>query len=73
MSYRNGAWELGEELAGGISQMHANCRSGKRKVRKAKKIREALLQEKIFTVQPKGILVIGHTRQLNNVLEAQHF
>ena len=72
-AYRNGAWELGEELAGGISQMHANCSKWEKEGSQSEENRETLLQGKIFTVQPKGILVVGHTRQLNQPFEAQHF
>jgi len=65
-SYRNGAWELGEELTGGVSQMHANCSKWEKEGSKAEENQEALLQQGIFTVQPKGILVIGHTNQLSD-------
>ena len=64
-AYRNGAWELGEELTGGVSQMHANCSKWEKEGSQSEENRESLLQGKIFTVQPKGILVIGHTKQLN--------
>jgi antiviral defense system Shedu protein SduA len=65
--YRNGAWELGGELTGGVSQMQANCRTWEKEGSQTAENAETLLQEKIFTVQPKGILVIGHTNQLSQI------
>ena len=62
--YRNGAWELGEELTGGVSQMHANCSKWEKEGSRSEANQERLTQQGIFTVQPKGILVIGHTNQL---------
>lgn len=66
-AYRAGAWQLGEDLVGGVSQMQANCRRWELGGSQAEQNREALLQKKIFTVQPKGILVIGITSQLDNI------
>ena len=66
-SYRNGAWQLGEDLTGGVSQLQANCRCWEIEGAQAEQNREALQQKKIYTVHPKGILVIGGTTQLNNI------
>jgi hypothetical protein len=65
--YRSGAWQLGEDLVGGVSQLQSNCRRWELGGSQAEQNREALLQKKIYTVQPKGILVIGITNQLNNI------
>lgn len=64
-TYRNGAWELDEELTGGVSQLQANCSKWEKEGSQTEENMEALLQGKIFTVQPKGILVIGHIKELN--------
>jgi hypothetical protein len=64
--YRNGAWELGDELVGGVSQMQANCSRWEKEGSQTEGNREALLQAQIFTVQPKGILVVGRTNQLDH-------
>jgi hypothetical protein len=72
-AYRNGAWELGEELTGGVSQTHANCSKWEKEGSQTEENREALLRQKIFTVQPKGILVIGHTRQLDKISKRTTF
>src|SRR6266542_1157747 len=65
--YRNGAWELSEELTGGVSQLQANCSKWEKEGAQTEANREALLKERTFTVQPKGILVIGHTDQLTDI------
>jgi len=66
-TYRNGAHELGAELTGGVSQMQANCSKWEKEGSQTEENRELLSKQKIFTVQPKGILVIGHTRQLDAI------
>lgn len=72
-SYRNGAWELGGELTGGVSQIQANCSTWEKEGSRAEQNQETLLQQGIFTVQPKGILVIGNTRQLNSASKRATF
>lgn len=71
--YRNGAWELGGELAGGVSQMHANCSTWEKEGSRSEENQEALTRQGIFTVQPKGILVIGHTNQLTDLHKRSTF
>lgn len=65
--YRNGAWQLGEDLTGGVSQLQANCRRWEIEGSAAEQNRETLQQERIYTVHPKGILVIGATSQLSDI------
>jgi hypothetical protein len=72
-SYRNGAWQLGEDLTGGVSQLQANCRRWEVEGSHAEQNRESLLQNKIYTVHPKGILVIGTTKQLDNIAKRNTF
>ena len=71
--YRNGAHDLGDELTGGVSQMQANCRKWEMEGSQSEDNKEASLKEKIFTVQPKGILVIGHTNQLDQISKRNTF
>lgn len=71
--YRNGAWELSRELTGGVSQMQANCIKWEKEGAQTEENREMLLKQQIFTVQPKGILIIGHTNQLNTVSKRNSF
>jgi len=71
--YRNGAWELGHELTGGVSQLQANCSKWEKEGAQTEENKEALLKEQIFTVQPKGILVIGQTSQLDTIFKRNSF
>jgi len=72
-SYRNGACELGAELTGGVSQMQANCSKWEKEGSQTEENREALSYRSTFTIQPKGILVIGHTEQLNQISKRNTF
>ncbi len=61
--YRNGAWRIGAEVAGGVAQLQANCE----RIRLAADTRENVryLDDRDMTVaDPQAILVIGHTRLL---------
>jgi len=71
--YRNGAWELHEELTGGVSQLHANCRTWEKEGSETEANLEAFLRQRTFTVQPKAILVIGHTNQLTDASQRNTF
>jgi len=71
--YRNGAWQLGEELTGGVSQIHANCRRWEVEGAQTERNRELLQQRRVYTVQPKGILVVGTTGQLNSIEKRNTF
>jgi hypothetical protein len=66
--YRNGAWLLGSELLGGISQLQINCKTWLSNSTAIQNI-DRLNQEKIYTVFPKGILVIGNTSEFNDYRE----
>ncbi|MCH8533879.1 MAG: DUF4263 domain-containing protein [Flavobacteriaceae bacterium] len=62
--YRNGAWLLGSEVLGGVAQVQANCKSWQRNSEILEN--RELMYEHIYTVQPKGILLIGNTEQFKN-------
>lgn len=62
--YRNGAWELGEELTGGVSQLQINCRTWDIEGSTTETNRAVMQKLNVNTVEPKGILVIGNTSQL---------
>lgn len=64
--HRNGAILLNDELTGGVSQLQSNCHQWDVEGSKRSKDFEKLISERIFTYQPKGILVIGKTNELNN-------
>ncbi len=62
--YRNGAWLLGSELLGGISQLQTNCKTWLTNSSTLQNV-DHLRPEEIHTISPKGILIIGNTRELN--------
>jgi hypothetical protein len=64
--YRNGAHLIGADLAGGIAQLQANCRVWERDGSRQEDNVDRLRGQAIHTYQPKGILVIGHTNQLDS-------
>ncbi|MBI4166841.1 MAG: DUF4263 domain-containing protein [Acidobacteria bacterium] len=68
-NYRNGAWELGTELSGGVSQVQASCLKWETEGSTTEQNREILHAEKTYTVRPKGILVIGSTAQLTGDID----
>ncbi|GAJ11150.1 unnamed protein product, partial [marine sediment metagenome] len=63
--YRNGAWLLSRNLIGGVSQLQINCKTWMRKAYDPENI-EKLSKKNIYTLNPKGILVIGNTNYLDN-------
>ena len=69
--YRNGSWAISEELAGAISQVQINCAEWEMYGARTERNR-ALLPE-VFTVSPKGIVVIGKTSELDNLDKRNSF
>jgi hypothetical protein len=64
--YRNGAPQINYELTGAISQIQVNCDTWETEGSKSPQNNDIFYDHNIFTHKPKGILVIGHTNQLNN-------
>ena len=64
--YRNQVYQLGVDLVGGAAQVQSNCYNwageGSRDPRNVK----SLAKQNIHTYEPKGILIIGHTSQLDD-------
>lgn len=71
--YRSGTWKLGHEMLWAVSQIQINCSSWFRDGSKHDDARDDLENNQIYTYEPKGILVIGHTSQLNNRTKIQTF
>ena len=65
--YRNKVYGLSQELVGGMAQVQSNCRTWTLDGARQEENRELLEHQGISTYEPKGILVIGNTRQLNDV------
>jgi hypothetical protein len=60
--YRNQAWAPSTELAGGVAQVQANCRRWEIEGSRAEANAD-LITEGIYTLKPRGILVIGNTTE----------
>ncbi len=71
--YRNAAWQLGEDLTGGVTQLQANCRRWEIEGSRTEENREGLSDDGVCTIQPKGILVIGQTAQLSETTKKNTF
>jgi hypothetical protein len=69
--YRNGAWLIGEDLAGGTAQLQANCDRWAKEGSRTDANRDWSESENIATVQPKGILLIGRLAQLEGQTAAE--
>ncbi len=65
--YRNGAYKVGEEVLWASTQVQVNCETWSREGSQQTGAREDLEnQQDVFTYCPKGMLIIGHTQQLDN-------
>ena len=62
--YRNGAHKLGPDLVGGVVQVQQQCFQWQEQSVLSQN-REILEAQRIFTHEPKGILVIGNTNTLS--------
>jgi len=60
---RNDVWLLSSELLGAISQIQVNCRTWSIDSQRSENTR-ILEKDNTFTVEPKGILIIGNTNEL---------
>jgi len=60
---RNDVWLLSSELLGAISQIQVNCRTWSIDSQRGENVRP-LEKENTFTIEPKGILIIGNTSEL---------
>lgn len=71
--YRAGTWKLGNELLWAVSQMQSNCTSWFKDGSTKDDAKDNLESKSIYTYQPKGILLIGNTEQLDNRDKLQTF
>lgn len=60
---RNDVWLLSSNLLAAISQIQVNCRTWSLDSQRAENTR-LLEKENTYTVEPKGILIIGNTKEL---------
>ena len=71
--YRNSAYPPSSELAGGIAQVQANCRKWEIEGSRTDENRELLVDEGISSIHPRGILIIGQTKQLSSQAQKTSF
>lgn len=71
--YRNGVPYLHYELTGAVSQVQVNSKTWEIEGSNSQQNREELQEGKIFTHSPKGILVIGHSQQLDSYEKRKAF
>lgn len=67
IKFRNGAWLLGSEVLGGVAQVQTNCKSWQKRAEEFEN--RELSNNGIYTVMPKGILLIGNTSEFNDNIE----
>lgn len=61
---RNGAWSLSRSLTDALSQIEANIYTWEKQSSEQPDNRDRLEKDNIYTVQPKGIVVIGSLNEL---------
>jgi hypothetical protein len=71
--YRNRTHGLHDDLSGAVSQILGVCDDWNREGSKQSDNMLRSFEEKWETVQPRGILVAGHTRQLDTVPKKRSF
>lgn len=71
-AYRAGVEMLGKDLVGGTSQLQTDCRAWEIQGSLTEENREHIPRN-THTIQPKGILVIGHLDQLDGLAKSRTF
>lgn len=64
--YRTKVHRISGEMAGGVAQLQSNCRTWVLEGSRQEHNQETLGSQGIYTYEPKGMLVIGHCRQLDH-------
>jgi len=62
--YRKRVAHISKELTGGVSQLQVAASTWENQDSRSDENRDRFDKESTYTVQPKGILVIGHLKQL---------
>ncbi len=70
---RNGAWSLSKELTDALTQIEANIDMWEKEGARQNDNRDRFESENIFTVKPKGIIVIGALSQLDQRSKQETF
>lgn len=70
---RSGAWSLSKELTDAVSQIEANVDTWDKRGSEEPENRDRFEKDDIYTVQPKGIIVIGNLDSLDNRSKRETF
>ena len=70
---RSGVHKIGPDLIEGISQLQINCHTWETEGSRTETNRELASQGNFYTHEPRAILVIGHTKQLDNLNKRNSF
>jgi hypothetical protein len=65
--YRNKTHSIGPDVSGGIAQLQSNCRTWVTTQSREESTAEMLGTQNVCTYEPKAILVVGDTAQLNTL------
>uniref|UniRef100_UPI0013ECC5F3 Shedu immune nuclease family protein n=1 Tax=Paludisphaera soli TaxID=2712865 RepID=UPI0013ECC5F3 len=71
--YRNKVHRLGDDLVGGVAQLQSSCRTWEVEGSRTDDNRERMREFACHTLQPKGILIIGCTTQLDDQAKRSTF
>jgi len=71
--YRNRVYAPGPELSGGVAQLQSHCLAWEHKAQTDPEESIELDQRNISAVQPKGILIVGHTSSLGDRYKRDSF
>jgi hypothetical protein len=70
---RSGVHRVGTSLVDGVSQLQINCQTWETEGSRTEANRNLAIQDNYYTHEPRAILVIGHTRQLDNENKRKSF
>lgn len=70
---RSGAHRVGMALVDGVSQLQINCQTWETEGSRTEANRELAVQNNFYTHEPRAILVIGSTQQLDNLNKRNSF
>ncbi len=63
---RNGAWSLSKDLIDALSQIQANIYTWEKQGSEQPENRDSLEKESVYTIKPKGIIIIGSLKQFGD-------
>lgn len=70
---RSGAHRIGTDLVDGVVQLQTNCQTWEIEGSRTDENRELSIQGSFYTHEPRAILVVGHTKQLDDLNKRNSF